>query len=71
MIRRRLRPALLFLLLGCGSGSSGGDWACNWTCTSSGTSGSHVYPDEGNPTSRCTTDYGSNCSNFNCSCTQN
>jgi phosphoribosyl 1,2-cyclic phosphodiesterase len=71
MTRALLLPALFLLTLGCGSSSGGGNWSCNWNCTSSGASGSHTYPDGPNPSAQCVTDYGSTCSNFSCSCTQN
>ena len=70
-----MRFALLVLLaslLGCGSSNGGnGTWSCNWTCHTSGSTGSHTYPAGANPTQQCTADYGSDCSNFECGCTQN
>lgn len=66
---RLLLPALL-LALGCGTSGGGGDWACQWNCTSSGARGSHTYPSGPDPTAQCATDYGSNCSSFSCSCSQ-
>jgi hypothetical protein len=41
-----------------------------WNCSSSGTTGSHTYPNGPDPTDQCATDYGSSCGNFSCTCTQ-
>ena len=75
MARRAALIAFAFGLVSCGSNDGGGNtpWTCTWRCNSNDppTSGTQTYPAGANPTAQCNQQFGTGCSNFTCSCTQN
>ena len=67
---KRFLLAGLVLVVGAGCHSSGSSWNCHWQCPSDGGVGNKTYPDGPDPTDQCVSDFGADCSDFRCSCTQ-